>query len=290
MKKYKLIITSLFLLVSIFAHSQEENLFVVLDTNVEPLKCSYSSSREVERTIKSSLKDNAVFISNSNINTLEVSFEIVSSNLLEGMDTYYYSKLKTNVLLKSNINGLEKSIILETEGKGKNECSSLLKAYKSAFKGKNKLVLLEMFEEFNNNNFESFCSSIISKCNSLISEKEYHQALTILCKIPEKQSCSNDLISLREKIEGLIAEQNCEKEIHELTLIINSGDVGLIKKNIYRLLRIPPNAVCADEAIELSNKIGEKLENSNHSDLDKFNLIIENKNVDLWRQTYIRNN
>lgn len=292
MKYFKLIITvNIFLLFLNNISSQDTDLFLLFDLEIDHLECATSySQKEIIKQLKTSFEDNVLFVEDSEVNIMAINTSIISSKFLEGMDSYYFSEVETTIKLVSKISELEKSIVVKSEGKGKTECNSLNKAFSKSFKGKNKAKVIELLSSYNKESATTFCSSINAKSNDLFKNRKFIEALTLLNTIPEEQNCSSELINLRESIEESIAKENCDTELYELQLIVNTGDTYLIKKNIYRLLRISPNAPCANEAITLSKQIGEilKIANSNSKDLQKFNLYIENNNNDSWRKQYIR--
>lgn len=284
------LLTVITCLISSFVIAQEEEFTLVLNQDTEPLECSRRMSNDLNRQFQKSFSDNVVFVNNSGINTLSIKSEVLSTNLLEGIDTYYFAKLETTISIKSNINSLEKTITVQSEAKGKNECDAQRKAFLKSVKGKNKAKVYELLKAYSEENFTSFCTSISEKASELMRAEKFQEALSLLNAIPEESECSSTLFSLRDNIVMEIANANCKKEMHELTLIVNSGEINLVKRNIYRLLRIPPNAPCADEAIELSKKIGElmKANNKSSKELKEFNLYILEKNESSWRNRYIR--
>ncbi|MDA9774344.1 hypothetical protein N9B82_05245 [Saprospiraceae bacterium] len=269
---------------------QSEEFMLVLELDATPFECNTRSVFELKRNLKKSYSENIIIVESAGINTLSINSEVVANKLLEGMDTYYFAEVETVIKIKSNINSLEKSITIKSEAKGKNECDSKTKAFLKSVKGKNKKKVLELLQSFNDENFSTFCTSISEKSASLMAESKFQEALSMLNNIPEDSECVSALVALRDKVELEIAAQHCEKEIHELTIIVNSGELSLIKGNIYRLLRISPNAPCASEAIALSEKIGKvmKTANSSSKDLTKFELYITENNQASWRNNYIR--
>ncbi len=268
----------------------QEEFSLVLNVEAAPLVCSPRTAKALIRQVEKSFLEELVFVDHDGINTLKLESEVLSSNLLEGIDSYYFAKLSTTVTIESNINSLKKSIVVESEAKGNNACDAERKAMMKAVKGKNKVKILELLKAFNHENFETFCSSLADKANALIEAQKYQEVLSLLNAIPEEHACASNLIRIRNKSLLKVAEQNCQKELHELNLIVSAGEINQIKRNIYRLLRIPPNAPCKDEAIELAEKIGALMKEQNKSskELNTFHLYINENDETAWRNRYIR--
>lgn len=269
----------------------QDSPLLVLKLEVEQIECNKRIVREIKQKFISIHKDVAFVSNQSNIHHLYLSSETKSSNLLEGMDTYHYVELDVSINLKNLITGEAKTLILEGVGKSSNECLAIRKAYMNALSS-NKEQIKELLTQFYSLSFNSNCESFVKEAELLNQNHQYRQALALLNNAPISSSCQSRISNVTSLIQENIAKESCEKEIHELTLLVNTKNIYQIKRNINRLLRIPPNAPCVEEAMEISKAIGVIFQEQNQKipeDLNKFNLYIQNENNSTWRQGYIRN-
>lgn len=288
--QYITILTLILTFISTSLIGQDNDYTVVVALKTDPLECNVRTARAFNRSFKKSFSDRVLFMDKAGINTMSIKSKILSVDLKDEKDSTYLAKLETEIHLTSNINGLDNKISVQSEAMGKSICDAQRNAFMKAIKGENKSKIDDLLKRFYMENFESYCSSISEKASSLMQDKQYQYALALLNTIPDESSCSKGLNTLRTKIIAEIASLNCQQEMEALSLIVNSGEINQIKRNTYRLLRIPPSATCLAEAKTLSKRIEKmmKSNNLNSRDLKIFSEYMTEQDEISWRNQYLR--
>ncbi|GLR18779.1 hypothetical protein [Portibacter lacus] len=285
------ILTILLLALSLpFLSAQDSSPVLVLNLEIEGIECNKRFVQEAYNKFASVYKDVVFAAQESDLHQLNIIPEIKSSNLLEGIDTYHYVEMNITLNLQNLKTSTKKELHLKGVGKYKNECGAIRKAYLNALTS-SKSDVKSFITDFYQSSFSNDCESFVEEAKVLNQKQRYREALILMYKAPKNEECSTEINQLTEDIHLNIAKASCEKEIHALTLIVNTKDLYQIRKNTYKLLRIPPDAPCAEEAINLSKEIGKLFEVENQKlpkEVSEFNVFIENQNRDGWRDRYLR--
>ena len=263
MKYYFIIIVIFCALNNIVAQSSSDvgkiALSIIMPENIDGLDVSQLSKLETKITnIVSSLGLAASGYNNNFV--IYPKFAIYETNVVEGgMQNITVVTCELSLFIKQVDNNiLFSSLSKQVKGSGSNKTTAITNAISKVptndpqFKtfietGKSKIV------EY----YESKCSDIITKSESLVKMQDYEQALGLLMTVPDEVSCYNKV--QQKSIEAYKAYQNqkCTVQLQEAKTQIATNNYS---SALNILSRIDPSTTCFKESQTLVNNAAEKVD------------------------------
>lgn len=288
MRNFTLI--SFFSAIAFLTFAQNEfNPIFDAELSVEHLDCDFRFKSELTKTLQKKFKNDINFGQQSNY-IIDIVYQDSDVNFLEGLENYYYAQSDVLVTIKSSYSNAVKEFNLAGEGKGQSECKAQATSIKKAFSGKNKTKFYEEIQQYFSDIQKNNCDALVSYVQQLRNDGQLRKPLYLVQNGIESSPCADRLSVLRKSLRNDIAEKACNEQINELTMIVNTNDVNLIRRNLYKLIQIPYDAPCNKEALELSEKIGELFKSADRSypmDFKRFIEIQESLDENMWLKYYL---
>jgi hypothetical protein len=292
-KKMKIKISLLFTLcfLSVISFSQEESdVFFKHNLMVKNVE---SENRYASRNLYNSLRKRLAkkfIIHPQSYFFLESHVEVGESKKIEAMESYTYTDLTITFQFGNTVNNNYKQWVYEGKGKGSNENDAVNKGVSAFFKSPDGLKVLKAeLDAYIQSELGENCMAFIEKAGAALNENEPKKAALILSVINEKSDC----YARKEALEKQIIDQHkvnyCENEMQKIQVMVNSGQYRQLNSAVYKLLLIPPDAPCAQQALDLSNQIGEKMtrkEGKVYDLLIKYQGMHSNYSYRDWRRIY----
>lgn len=291
--KIKISLFTLFCFLSIFSFGQEES-DVFFKHNLM-VKNTQSENRNSARNLTSSLRKRLAknfIVHPQSYFFLESHIEVGESKKIEAMESYTYTDLTITFQFGNTVNKNYKQWVYEGQGKGSSEYDAVNKGVSSFFKSPKGLKILKAeLNAYIQSQLGENCIAFIEQAGAALNEKEPKKAALVLSVINEKSDC----YARKEALEKQIIDQHkidyCEAEMQKIQVMVNTGQYRQLNSAVYKLLLIPPDAPCAQQALDLSKDIGEKMtrkEGKAYDLLVKYQGMHSNYSYKDWRRMYYK--
>jgi hypothetical protein len=286
MKNLFLLITLLFLSIAVNSQSATElgkiSLSVIMPENVDGLDASQLSKLNTKIT---QIVTNAGLGASGFDNNFVIypKFAIYETNVVEGgMQNIIVAKCDVSIFIQQLGNKLlfsSISKILSGSGSSKEiaitNAISKIDVSDNAYKlfvetGKKKII----------NYYETKCSDIILKAESLTKKQDYEQALGLLVTVPEEVSCFNKVQEKTIDVYKAYQDQKCKVLIQQANLKMTNTNYD---SALAILAQIDPSSTCSNEAHALMHKMETKINTEQKRQLD-FQMKVYNDNLALEKQ------
>lgn len=283
----KILVTSFVLLMAFVVRGQfDESLHTIKITQLKS-KSDYRARNDFNKFLKDFLKTDYNVAARSTI-VVKPMLKKGGTHLIEGMEAKVVGKTKLEIHIIDKISKKDSVFVyskatsaMTDENPDKNFINSFLddETAQMAFK----LVLKAFVKE----SFQNNCAAKFDAVAKMKEKKNHRKTMALLANIAAENSCRAKAIQMQEDILKEQAVINCDKKIHEATLIVNSKLVFQYKKALKILLSISPDAPCAEEALALSKTMGENMKDNPKAaaDLTRYEQSFSNKND--WRTFYL---
>lgn len=234
-------------------------LSVVMPDNVDGLDNSQLSKLRTKITqIVSSSGLAASGYNNSFV--IYPKFAIYETNVVEGgMQNITVTTCEVSLFIKQVENNiLFSSVSKQVKGSGNNKQTSITNAIsKIPTNDKQFQSFIETGKERIIQYYESKCSDIIAKSESLVKMQDYEQALGLLQTVPEEVACYNQI--QEKSIEAYKAYQNqkCSTQIQEAKAALAMNNYKL---SLQILSQIDPSTTCFNESQTLMKSAESKID------------------------------
>lgn len=212
------------------------------------------------------------------------------TKVIEGMDTYTFVTMETGFVLKNSLLNEEITWSTNIKGKGENESSAIANSMKSICSDKKIKSEIEQFiNDYITQLSFSKCDQTIAAIKQFKADKHFDKALIALDYIGNDSLCTTSKNNLEAELLNEQKDYACDKIIQETSVMAHSGIAEQLNRAVYLLVKIPPEASCANEAVELAKVIGEKNEKLNVSaraQLDRQIIILNQNKQSEWRNEY----
>ena len=263
MKKIILFITICVVSQIVKAQSTSEigkiSLSVVMPENVDGLDVSQLS--KLETKIIQIVTNSGIGASgNNNSFVIYPKFAIYENNVVEGgMQNIIVVKSELSLFIKQVENNvLFSSISKLISGSGSSKLAAMTNAISKIdindtdFKtfvetGKGKIIKY----------YESKCSDIITKSESLVKKQDFEQALGLLMSVPEEVACYNKVQDKSIEVYKAYQNQKCNTLIHDVNISVTNNDYS---KALETLNLIDPSSACFKDAQAIMKKIEGKID------------------------------
>ncbi len=263
MKKIILFITICVVSQIVKAQSTSEigkiSLSVVMPENVDGLDVSQLS--KLETKIIQIVTNSGIGASgNNNSFVIYLKFAIYENNVVEGgMQNIIVVKSELSLFIKQVENNvLFSSISKLISGSGSSKLAAMTNAISKIdindtdFKtfvetGKGKIIKY----------YESKCSDIITKSESLVKKQDFEQALGLLMSVPEEVACYNKVQDKSIEVYKAYQNQKCNTLIHDVNISVTNNDYS---KALETLNLIDPSSACFKDAQAIMKKIEGKID------------------------------
>ena len=196
---------------------------------------------------------------------------------IEGMDTRTYVKGKFKVALTNMLTGKNIwSETFQTNGKATQTRQATRNAIdKLASNAQLREQLMAHLQVEYEALFIQNCHTTLEQIPAVGSWNELNMAFEAL-QYFEGGSCAEMAERKLLKVSQAQDELSCKTSIHELTILIESGEFNP-SEVVSKLLAISPDAPCADDAINLAKRVGEmrnKLGNGQHQVMNQYLQVV----------------
>ncbi|MEO1261447.1 MAG: hypothetical protein AAFZ15_21770 [Bacteroidota bacterium] len=248
-------------------------------------------ARDLHRALTNGLKKDFNIHSQS-IVTLSSEVAVGESKTVEAMETYIYTDVKIEFQLNNSVT--EKIAAWDYSGKGKGtdkykSLSDAIKKFRSSKEGLKKLK--EFISVYINEELKNNCDSFISSAKSAVNEDQLNRALLILNNLNDSLACQDAKKTLVQKITDQQAKNICDHQMQKIKVMVNSKQPQQLDQAVRQLLLIPPNAPCAEEALQVSEEIGKHLsekQSRTHELLVKYQQVVNENLAEEWFQYFIQ--
>lgn len=263
MKKIILIITICILSQIVKAQSISEigkiSLSVIMPENVDGLDVSQLS--RLETKIIQIVTNSGIGASGKNTNfVIYPKFAVYENSVEEsGMQNIAVVKSELSLFIKQVENNLLFSSVSKTiSGSGSSKLTAIANAISKIdindndFKtfvatGKGKIIKY----------YESKCSDIITKSESLVKKEDFEQVLGLLMSVPEEVACYNKVQDKSIEVYKAYQNQKCKTFINDVNISVTNNDYS---KALETLNLIDPSSTCFKEAQAIIKKIEGKID------------------------------
>ena len=235
------------------------SLSVVMPENVDGLDVSQLS--KLETKIIQIVTNSGIGASgNNNSFVIYPKFAIYENNVVEGgMQSIIVVKSELSLFIKQVENNvLFSSISKLISGSGSSKLAAMTNAISKIdindtdFKtfvetGKGKIIKY----------YESKCSDIITKSESLVKKQDFEQALGLLMSVPEEVACYNKVQDKSIEVYKAYQNQKCNTLIHDVNISVTNNDYS---KALETLNLIDPSSACFKDAQAIMKKIEGKID------------------------------
>mgnify|MGYP000843965833 FL=1 len=235
------------------------SLSVVMPENVDGLDVSQLS--KLETKIIQIVTNSGIGASgNNNSFVIYPKFAIYENNVVEGgMQNIIVVKSELSLFIKQVENNVLFSSISKTiSGSGSSKLTAMTNAISKIdindndFKtfvetGKGKIIKY----------YESKCSDIITKSESLVKKQDFEQALGLLMSVPEEVACYNKVQDKSIEVYKAYQNQKCKTLIHDVNISVTNNDYS---KALETLNLIDPSSTCFKDAQAIMKKIEGKID------------------------------
>ncbi len=235
------------------------SLSVVMPENVDGLDVSQLS--KLETKIIQIVTNSGIGASgNNNSFVIYPKFAIYENNVVEGgMQNIIVVKSELSLFIKQVENNvLFSSISKLISGSGSSKLAAMTNAISKIdindtdFKtfvetGKGKIIKY----------YESKCSDIITKSESLVKKQDFEQALGLLMSVPEEVACYNKVQDKSIEVYKAYQNQKCNTLIHDVNISVTNNDYS---KALETLNLIDPSSACFKDAQAIMKKIEGKID------------------------------
>lgn len=211
-----------------------------------------------------------------------------STHLIEGMEAKVVGKPKLEIHIFDKISERDSAFVYSKDMSAMTDEDPNRKFINLFVEDKTAQIAFKQFlKAFVKEAFQNECATKFDAVAKMREKKNYRKAMILLANIAAESSCKAKAIQMQEDMLKEQAAKNCDKKIHQATLIVNSELVFQYKKALKILLSIPPDAPCASEALALSKKMGENMKDNPKAaaDLTRYEQSFSNKND--WRTFYL---
>ena len=241
-----------------------------------PASDNRSAARDLHQVLNTGLKKDFNVHAQS-LFSVSPYVTIGDSKLIEGMETYTYTEVEIEFIIGNKINKETKKWNYKGRGKGRNSYSAVsdaMKKFRSDKKGLKEFskVIAEYIDKELNGN----CSAFLAEAKAALELENIDQALLIISNIKEDDSCRSAIQILEKRIMEKQAQDVCEQQMQKIKIMVNSKQPLQLNRAVQYLLMIPPNAPCADEALQLSKKIGEHIDQQSGK---TYELLVRYQNI-----------
>ncbi|HAN37487.1 MAG TPA: hypothetical protein DCQ29_01175 [Chitinophagaceae bacterium] len=263
MKKIFLVITICVVCQFVKAQSISEigkiSLSVIMPENVDGLEASQLS--KLETKIMQIVTNSGIGVSgNNNSFVIYPQFAIYENNVVEGgMQNIIVIKSELSLFIKQVENNVLFSSISKTiSGSGSSKLTAITNAISKIdindndFKtfvetGKSKIIKY----------YESKCSDIIAKSESLVKKQDFEQALGLLMSVPEEVSCYTKVQDKSVEVYKSYQNQKCKALLHDVNISVTNNDYS---QALETLKLIDPSSTCFKDAQAIIKKIESKID------------------------------
>ncbi len=263
-------------------NAQTEDFFK-LPLAFEASSNSSNNDRNVNQLLQKKLKRSFQLHQHSNF-VLSSFYEMGDVKQIEAMETvtvqevYYYFKL-VNRITKT-----EKEWDFTINGKGDTAYKAQQNANRTMVKYKGELdKVLADIKTYIKEEQQNNCTTYVQFAQQQLETGNYITALRSVYSFPDDSECADTIQEIKQSVIEQHLANYCEKELYQIQIMVNSGELYQLRRAINKLLYISPQAPCAEEAIALSKTIGEQLNPDTHTKsyekLNQFKTGLNNKDL-----------
>jgi hypothetical protein len=276
------------LLIAASSFSQTDNgvgkiaLSIIMPDNVEGLSISNLSKLETKITQILTAKGLAATGYNNNF-VIYPKFAIYETSIVEsGMQDITISNCELSLFIKQvDNNVIFATISKPLKGNGKDKQISITNAI-------SKININDIeFQSFIDNGkakivayYESKCSDIIAKSESLVKKQDYEQALGLLMTVPEEVSCYSKVQEKSIEAYKAYQSQKCIEQLQQAKTLLASNSYN---EALNTLSYIDPSTPCFKESQTLMNDAASKVDVEEKKQWD-FKMKKYNDNVALEKE------
>ncbi len=247
-------------------------------------KDNYRATRNLNNYLNEQFQENYNIVYHSNI-TISSKAKLDNLRLIEGMDVKHVGKPKLEFRIQEKNTKKDTTLTYEYQIEGNNRSVVVEKLVESFIEDSDAIKeVIAISNAFITQCYIDHCSSIEAHIKSLLENNQSKQSLKQLVNF-KASKCSPNSDKLYEEVLNKIAQKSCDQKLQEAKIMINSGVMFQMKRAIPILTSIPPNAPCANDAIELSKEIGKQLETTSKHYVELQNY--QQNKLSKWEKNYL---
>ncbi len=287
MKKLFIFIFALFC--SLATYSQMDASLHTLEITKIKHKNNYVAAKQLITLLGNTLGQSYNIKSHSSI-VIKPKINTGKAHLIEGMDIKAAGKPELKFTIRDKTRKIDTSYVYVKELSAATPTKlgeKLVQTFSEDAQAK--AELLEVINAFFAINYADGCAAHFEKVATLREKKEYHKALVILANMVAVSSCSEKAVQMQDEIIADIDQEACDNKMHKATILVNSNSAYEMKQAIRILLTISPTAPCAQEALNLSKQIGEKMKGKDKimAKVNQYQQFYTQQGNDKWRAYYM---
>ena len=243
------------------------SLSVIMPENVDGLGVSQLSKLE-SKIIQIVTNTGLAATGYNNSFVIYPKFAIYESNIIEGgMQNITVVKCELSLFVKQVDNNIVFSSVSKMlSGSGNNKSNALTNAISKINTSDNDLkVFVEAAKIKIVKYYESKCSDIILKSESLSKKQAFEESLALLMTVPEEVSCYNKVQEKTIAVYKAYQDQKCKTILNEANVNITGNNFSAA---LDKLALIDPSSSCFNEAKLVMKKLDNKISAEQKRQLD----------------------
>lgn len=207
-------------------------------------------------------------------------FAIYENNVVEGgMQNITVVKSELSLFIKQVENNVLFASISKTiNGSGSNQLNAITNALSKINTNDNDFkTFVELGKDKIIKYYETKCSDIILKSESLVKKQDFEQALGLLMSVPEEVSCYNKVQEKSIEVYKAYQNQRCKILIHKVNISVANNNYS---EALVTLSQIDPSSNCFKDVQSIIRKIEGKIDVEQKRQLD-FQMKVYNDHVAL---------
>ncbi len=221
---------------------------------------------------------------------LKMNITLGKMHTINGMDTYTVSDAEITYTVGDKDFLKTEQLSLPIKVKGTNERELIQKVGTSIIRDREHCDKLINFVQTFINETLGDCNSLEQLVTATIKKGEQAEAYSLLGYFGTDEMCQAKRLAMEEQLINKHKTIICDETISKATILANSADEQKMSRAINMLLRIPPDAPCIDDALKISEKIGDNTKTiSQHKAAKIQERIVVQKEMtsESWRNWYL---
>ncbi len=263
----KIIVLSLVFIFSQTSFAQFSSSNYTIRLTRAKFKQNYAASQKFNTDLNENLSNSFNIGHHSNI-IIKPVINTGKAHLIEGMDIKATGNPQLEFIIQEKYSNKDDIFIYKKQITTKNISSmgdQLVALFINDAKAHDDLT--QFINNFINLSFNEGCIKQFEKIDNLVQEQKYEDAIRLVSNLIPSP-CKSKAKSIQSELIKKYSETICKSKIQQASIMVNSGVSFQMKRAIPLLLSISPTAPCAKEAIELANKIGSKMDNTQQISAD----------------------